>query len=264
MDPDVFPDSIEYWGPNGMVFFRNVQLAYSPYKTDKSDVTIAIERPGASADSEALGSRIDLSNVVPRFPAPDISADVKLGWSWGYVRAAGIFRYIRWDDLAPTPVIQGHVYGWGVNLSSNIEIEPALLKLQVVYGNAIENYMNDAGADVGPKLVGDPATVPTVAGEGLPVLGIVAFADLRWSECLTSTAGYSFVWVDNSSGQAPDAFHIGHYALGNLLIHPTESLMFGPEFQFGRRENFKDGFGVNDYRLQFSIKYSFAHKTGGS
>src|SRR5262245_59032593 len=24
MDPDVFPNSIEYWGPNGMVFFRNV------------------------------------------------------------------------------------------------------------------------------------------------------------------------------------------------------------------------------------------------
>ena len=27
MDIDVFPNSIEYWGPNGMVFFRNVQVA---------------------------------------------------------------------------------------------------------------------------------------------------------------------------------------------------------------------------------------------
>ena len=26
MDPDVFPNSLEYWGPTGMVFFRNVQL----------------------------------------------------------------------------------------------------------------------------------------------------------------------------------------------------------------------------------------------
>jgi hypothetical protein len=26
MDADVFPNSIEYWGPNGMVFFRNVQI----------------------------------------------------------------------------------------------------------------------------------------------------------------------------------------------------------------------------------------------
>src|SRR3982751_1241935 len=28
MDPDVFPNSIEYWGPTGMVFFRNVQFRY--------------------------------------------------------------------------------------------------------------------------------------------------------------------------------------------------------------------------------------------
>ena len=46
--------------------------------------------------------------------------------------------------------------------------------------------------------------------------------------------------------------------------HPElEDLYFGPEFQFGRRENFKDGFSANDYRLQFSTRYSFSHKTGG-
>ena len=27
MDPDVFPNSLEYWGPTGMVFFRNVQAS---------------------------------------------------------------------------------------------------------------------------------------------------------------------------------------------------------------------------------------------
>ena len=26
MDGDVFPNTIEYWGPNGMVLFRNVQF----------------------------------------------------------------------------------------------------------------------------------------------------------------------------------------------------------------------------------------------
>ena len=28
MDPDVFPNSLEYWGPPGMVFFRNVQARW--------------------------------------------------------------------------------------------------------------------------------------------------------------------------------------------------------------------------------------------
>src|SRR4029077_16884074 len=43
MDPDVFPDSIEYWGPNGMVFFRNVQLRVMPLRGPAS-ITLAAER----------------------------------------------------------------------------------------------------------------------------------------------------------------------------------------------------------------------------
>lgn len=261
MDPDVFPDSIEYWGPNGMVFFRNAQLAYSPYKKGDSDVTIALERPGASADTSTIGERIDLENVVPRFPAPDVSADGKWAWSWGYLRLAGILRYMRWDDLADTPVVQGHAWGWGANLSSNLRLGPALLKLQAVYGHAIENYMNDAGFDVGPSPSGDPDQ--PIDGEALPVLGLVGFVDVAWNDHFSSTAGYSFVWVDNSEGQGADAFHIGHYALANILFHPAKSLFLGPEFQYGRRENNSDGFSANDFRLQFSVKFSFSRTMGG-
>jgi hypothetical protein len=34
MDIDVFPNSIEYWGPNAMVFYRNVQARWTPWKND--------------------------------------------------------------------------------------------------------------------------------------------------------------------------------------------------------------------------------------
>ncbi len=36
MDIDVFPNSLEYWGPTGMVFFRNVQVRWMPIKGDDS------------------------------------------------------------------------------------------------------------------------------------------------------------------------------------------------------------------------------------
>ena len=49
MDIDVFPNSVEYWGPTGMVFFRNIQVRYMPIQGD-TRMTIALERPGASAD----------------------------------------------------------------------------------------------------------------------------------------------------------------------------------------------------------------------
>ncbi|HEY1812904.1 MAG TPA: DcaP family trimeric outer membrane transporter [Kofleriaceae bacterium] len=264
MDPDVFPDSVEYWGPPGMAFFRNVQLAYSFWEAGDSDFTVAVERPGATADQSSIEDRIDLTNVVPRFPAPDVSADLKLASWWGYFRISGIFRYMRWDVLGTeSPGISpGHVVGGGVNVSGNIKLDPALIKLQLVYGSAIENYMNDAGPDVGPKTI-DPVTISTITGTGLQVLGLVAFVDLKWCDALTSTAGYSLVWIDNSADQAATSFHMGQYALGNLLFHPTKSLLFGPEFQYGRRTNAFDGFSSNDYRLQFSVKYNFSHTVGG-
>jgi len=51
MDIDVFPNSLEYWGPNGMVFFRNLQFRWMPLK-GRNSVTLAVERPGASGDQK--------------------------------------------------------------------------------------------------------------------------------------------------------------------------------------------------------------------
>jgi len=38
MDPDVFPNSLEYWGPTGMVFFRNVQVRWYAHRDDHQEV----------------------------------------------------------------------------------------------------------------------------------------------------------------------------------------------------------------------------------
>jgi hypothetical protein len=80
---------------------------------------------------------------------------------------------------------------------------------------------------------------------------------------MTSTIGYSRADVDNSDLQAADAFKNGQYALANVLFYPVKNLMFGPEIQWGRRENNSDGWGVNDFRIQFSAKLNFGHTWGG-
>jgi hypothetical protein len=54
MDIDVFPNVIDYWGPDGMVFYRNVQIRWTPWRTDHSSFAIAIERPGNDIDSGNL------------------------------------------------------------------------------------------------------------------------------------------------------------------------------------------------------------------
>ena len=59
MDIDVFPNTLEYWGPAGMVFFRNLQVRWMPKQGD-SRITIALERPGASADQGSVADRIQV------------------------------------------------------------------------------------------------------------------------------------------------------------------------------------------------------------
>ena len=45
MDIDVFPNTIDYWGPRGMVFLRNPQLRVTPFSRDGMTVAISLEAP---------------------------------------------------------------------------------------------------------------------------------------------------------------------------------------------------------------------------
>src|SRR6476620_5216236 len=77
MDIDVFPNTVEYWGPTGMAFFRNVQLRFMPIQGD-TRLTIALERPGASADQGPYSDAIaQLGDVAPKFSLPDLSAEYR-------------------------------------------------------------------------------------------------------------------------------------------------------------------------------------------
>jgi hypothetical protein len=179
---------------------------------------------------------------------------------WGHVQIAGILRYMEWDDATPTPVdSSGDATGWGVNLSGTLKMfGDDTLRMQVVYGEGIENYMNDATADVGAA-VNDGV----VTGETLPILGVVAFYDHTWDSTWTSSIGYSLVDIDNSNAQTASAFSKGQYAIVNLLNHSVKNLMWGGELQYGKRDNYTDGFSSDDVRVQFSVKYNFGYSWGG-
>jgi len=264
MDPDVFPNSIEYWGPNGMAFFRNIQVRWMPIQGD-TRLTIALERPGASADAGVYADRIELQNVKAQFPYPDLSAEYRYADKWGYVEVAGILRYMKWNDLNNDQYdLSGSATGWGVNLSSNIKLNGGsdTLRLQYVYGKGIENYMNDAPADIGAQNnFSDP--VRPVVGKPLPVTGIVAFLDHAWSNRWSSSIGFSMLDIDNTDAQTPSEFHKGEYALVNLLCTPVKDFMVGGEVQWGKRYNFTDGFSVDDLRFQFTAKANFSTMFGG-
>jgi DcaP outer membrane protein len=261
MDIDVFPNSLEYWGPNGMVFFRNVQVRWMPLK-GRNSVTLALERPGASADQGQFSDRIELQGIRPKFDLPDLSGNVRFTRDWGYFQVAGMLRRIKWVDTTNDQFdLGGSAVGAGMNLTSNLKFsEHDTGRFAFVFGQGIQNYMNDAPVDVGIELTpgGDPRR--PIKGVALPMWSMVAFLDHNWNKRFSTAVGYSMLDIDNSDGQTADAFHRGYYGLANLLYYPYENVMVGGEFQWGRRQNFLDGFHSDDFRIQFSFKYNFSKK----
>jgi hypothetical protein len=272
MDIDVFPNSVEYWGPNGMAFFRNIQVRWMPIMGD-TRLTFALERPGASADGGVYSGYTQLEDVNARFPVPDFSAEYRSAHDWGYVEIAGIVRYIKWEDagLIDDLDLSGDAVGWGFNLSSNLILnKDNLFRLSVLYGEGIENYMNDAPVDVAIETDTVDAEV-TIKGVALPVFGAVAFFEHNWSEKFSSTIGWSMLSITNSNAQNFDAFKLGNYALGNIIYYPVPNVMMAAELQWGMRDNFnnlanEDAYPENYlkdadiFKVQFSFKYNFSHK----
>jgi hypothetical protein len=264
MDIDVFPNTIDYWGPAGMVFYRNVQIRWTPYKTENSHFAIAIERPGNDIDSGnvRLIEGFEDAQIQNDETLPDLTAQWRIGGDWGHFQAAGILRKVgfefrqfpgdKWRSNSET--------GWGINLGSTINtFGDDKILLQVVYGEGIANYMNDGGMDLAPQASFSGEDLTGVQAKAVPLTGIVAYYDHYWSKKWSSSIGYSYTEVDNTNFQDASSFHKGDYASVNLLTYPIDNMMVGGELLWGKRTN-NDGANDDDVRFQFTVKYNFGIK----
>jgi DcaP outer membrane protein len=255
MDIDVFPNTVEYWGPPGMAFYRNVQFRYMPIKGDDK-LTIALERPGGSAETGKYDGDVRLENVSARFPLPDLSAEYRKACGFGYLELAGIVRQMEAEDL--DPITNGDasatVTGWGLNFSTNINFgDNTKFRGSALYGTGIANYMNDATVDVAIDGSGGNEEIA-----GVPLLGLVGFLEHNWSEKFATALGYSMIDMDNLEGQSANSFSKGQYIIGNLQYFPAPNVMMVAEYQWGSRDNFEDDWTTSISKVQFSFKYNFS------
>lgn len=261
MDIDVFPNTIDYWGPSGMVFYRNVQIRWTPFRSDNSHFAIAIERPGNDIDSGSIRTIEGLEGVDVRNDeeVPDLTAQYRFGGDWGHVQFGGILRKVGYELRVDPgdPWTEGSETGWGVNVGTVLNVlEKDAVRLQVVYGEGIASYMNDGGMDLAPSADWDSGVVSDLEAEAVPLLGVLAYYDHWWNDRWSSSIGYSFTEVDNTNFQDPGALQKIDYASGNLLYYPAQNLMIGAELMWGERTN-NDDASEDDVRFQFTVKYSF-------
>jgi hypothetical protein len=246
MDGDVFPNTIDYWGPNGMIFFRNVQARWTPINANGRKFAVAIEDPGAGLDTSSAG----MGAMSSHDPFPDVTAQYRMDHSWGHVQVAGILRRLGFETPAgASGDPSGTKNGYGVNVSGSYKLrDKNKLMAQVAYGEGISAYINDCCSDLGSDAAGNVET--------LPLLGWLLYYDHYWNARWSSSVGWSETLQNNSAGQLATAFHKGQYASANLLHYPAKNVLTGVELLYGTREN-KDGASNSDTRVQFSAKFDF-------
>jgi hypothetical protein len=259
MDPDVYPNTVDYWGPPGMVFFRNPQVRYTPYNQDGLSFALAIESPGSALDAgkidtQAIGLPGDF-NSWNKYP--DVTTHVRKQGPWGHVQFATLVRIngfeIR-EENGGDP--DGYEVGAAGNLSGSIKLlENDAILWQVVGGRGFANYMNDGGTDIAPDDDLEDA-------EAVPGLGWLLYYNRQWNERWTSSVGFGEHRQWTTSGQTGTAFQTGQLGQVNLLWHPTPNMFVGPEYIWGRLETRDDRDGM-DNRLQLSFHYDFGGTIGG-
>jgi hypothetical protein len=250
MDGDIFPNMIEYWGPAGMVLYRQPQLRFSPIR-GASTLAFALERPGTVIDAGSLPGTFE-----SRSPVPDLTAHYRFTLPAGHVQLAGIARDLAYRSTGAPEARHGNVLGWGFHASSVGTVplgksSSVTFRLSAVYGRGIANYMNDGGVDLAATAGG--------SFEAEPLLGTVGFVDLAFGPLVGASLGYSFTQVHNSSGQSPSAFHRGDYASATLTCAPRSDVLTGVSYTWGKRSNFDGDSGV-DQRAQLTVKYSFSSR----
>lgn len=250
MDPDGFPDTLDFQGPNGMVSIRNPQLRYGFALTPSTTFYVSVEKPS----SDIIFKTPQFSSQ-PNAPSPDGAIRLRQEFERGHFQVAAVFRSIG-AFVATTPTAKtDSVFGWGVNASTGVKVfGNDNVILAVAGGHGVSRYLQDTsglGIDAEPN---SPTSL-----KATPAVGVEAAYQHYWLKNLRSSAIYSYAAVNNTAFfvlTAPGTYNHATYTGSNLIWNPFGSLNVGAEFLYGWAME-QNGLKANAPRIQFSAKYSF-------
>jgi hypothetical protein len=251
MNINVFPNTIDYWGPSGMTFIRNPQVRYTTKMGEASSLAVSLEAPGSAIDPGKASLADPNLNVRARTKLPDVIGRWAMERSWGELQVAALLRNISFETVGtPDNEPSGSKTGGGLSVNGYYNIGKTKNRVtgQLIYGQGIASYMNDGGVDLAPSASFQAETVKSLGG--------FLYYDHYWSEQWSSSFGGSIHRQTNTDGQLFNAFHQGTYTSANLLWYPAKNVIVGGELLWGKNEQ-KNGDSATDSRVQFSAQFKF-------
>jgi hypothetical protein len=275
MDYDVYPNVLDYQGPNGMVLMRQVIAQATIPLADRVKLSFSAEQPYSDIQwfegGEFVvnpGSGIVTTAGAPRNvqDVPDFTGAVRYDSDFGHVKAAGILRKLTFqpdvgkDDnrLGSGVNLTGDFHPWAWCMGSNLELKenPTALERcrimgQYAVGRGINRYLQD------PNGLGLDAVFSPIDGfRTLYSVGWFIAYEHWWTEKLLSNICYSETFSALPADLPDNTYRAGKYAAVNLIYLPFPRFGVGIEYLYGERED-KDGENGFAHRLQMAVQYSF-------
>ena len=246
MDPDAFPDTLDFQGPNGMVSLRNPQFRYGFALSPSTTFYFSLEKPSS-----------DVIFTTPEFsaqsnaPTRDGAIRLRQEFERGHFQVAAIFRNI---GVSLPDGRHDSVFGWGINTSLAAKtFGKDNVIVAVAAGHGISRYLQDTS---GLGIDAEVASGTSNHLEATPAIGVEASYQHYWRKTLRSSAFYSYAGVNNTILAATTTYNHGTYSGANLIWNPYGSFNVGAEFLYGWVVD-QNGLKANVPRIQLSAKYSF-------
>ena len=252
-DPDVWPDTVDFEGPNSMIFARQATVRYMVQLSEQWQMNFGVQQPASEIDN--VGVNADASGVNH---LPDGGFNIR--WEdakWGHVQFATIFRDVGAES--PTTGSQ-NVFGWGLNLSTSLNVlEGDSVQAQFTYGQGIFHFCNDNFTYTdwnGQSFNGGDAAY-NYAGELKPLTYLAPMAGYthRWSDDFRSTATFGYVNLQNEQAQNGAAYHETYYGSMNVVWQLRKRLSIGLECLYGYNKQ-NSGLYGDVWRVQTGLVYS--------
>lgn len=247
VDPDAFPDTLEFEGPPSIIYNRQAQIRYTHPVNKHNSIAFSVERSGPDIQSTTpLGTATATSDV------PDLLFSYRHEGGAGHLQATLLYRRVGgFLEDSPDPRFSAVRNAYGLMIGTSFNIKADHVIFQGAIGNGITNYFNDntgLGLDVGFNAAGRLVAVPSG--------GIVAGYTHRWSRLFRSSLNYGRLQINSAAESPGTTYKVSNYFTGNLIAQPRPTILFGGEFIYGWLER-KNGFKYIAPRIQLSATYYF-------
>jgi len=245
-DIDVFPNTLDYEGPNSFTFKYAPQIRYTPvlYRAGEGKLTLPMSLEEPKADIAILGDY----ETYSRYP------DMTLGLRWEtpdyHVQWVNLFRDLGVQSAVDDRTRTTSAYATQLTAAAGVFGDDSV-QGWASFGKGYANFLQDISG-----LGLDAAFDPQLGLEAIDAEGYGVGYTHSWKDDLSTSASYAYLKIDPDADLIldPTLPQETKFASVNLAWQFNERAMFGIEYLWGENTDMTGASG-NAQRIQATVRY---------